>query len=57
MNREPRISLVIHKIVNQSIRLQELGMSIELHWCPGHRGVPGNELADAVSRRAQASND
>ena len=27
---------------------------MELHWVPGHRKVPGNELADLVSNRAIA---
>ena len=41
------------KIVAQSIELQQLGVDVHLHWCPGHRGVPGHELADLVSKRAR----
>ena len=43
---------VVRKIVAQSIELQQLGVDVHLHWCPGHRGVPGNVLADLVSKRA-----
>ena len=46
---------VVRKIVAQSIELQQLGVDVHLHWCPGHRGVPGNVLADLVSKRARRS--
>ena len=46
---------VVHKIIAQSIELQQLGVDVHLHWCPGHRGVPGHVLADLVSKRARRS--
>ena len=46
---------VVQKIVAQSVELQQLGVDVQLHWCPGHRGVPGNELADLVSKLARPS--
>ena len=46
---------VVRKIAAQSIELQQLGVDVHLHWCPGHRGVPGNELADLVAKRAWRS--
>lgn len=48
---------VVQKIIAQSIELQQLGVDVHLHWCPGHRGVPGNVLADLVSKRARRSLD
>ena len=46
---------VVQKIVAQSRELQQLGVDVHLHWCPGHRGVPGHLLADLVSKRARRS--
>lgn len=46
---------VVQKIIAQSIELQQLGVDVHLHWCPGHRGVPGHVLADLVSKRARRS--
>ncbi|KAF2639865.1 hypothetical protein P280DRAFT_51469 [Massarina eburnea CBS 473.64] len=43
------------QIAKQAYRLQQLGVTkTSLHWCPGHSKVPGNELADKISR---ASNE
>ena len=54
-NRYSCDNKVVQKIVAQSIELQQLGVDVQLHWCPGHRGVPGNVLADLVSKRARRS--
>ena len=45
--------LVVQKIIAQSMELQRLGVDIHLHWVPGHRNIPGNELADLVSKKAR----
>ena len=42
--------LVEQKIFSQSQDLMELGVNVELHWCPGHRKVPGNELANRLAK-------
>jgi len=32
--------------------LSKLGIEVEYCWVPGHKGVPGNELADKAAKRA-----
>ncbi|KAL8910335.1 MAG: hypothetical protein Q9171_004379 [Xanthocarpia ochracea] len=44
--------IVAQRIRNQTEELQELGVNVELHWCPGHRRVPGNSLADRLAKEA-----
>lgn len=44
---------VVQRIISQSMELQCLGVEVQLHWVPGHRHMPGNELADLVSKRAR----
>lgn len=44
---------VEQSIVTQSTELKRLGVKLKLHWVPGHRRVPGNELADLVSKKAR----
>ncbi|KAL8707016.1 MAG: hypothetical protein Q9225_007884 [Loekoesia sp. 1 TL-2023] len=44
---------VEQRIVTQSTELTRLGVKVRLHWVPGHRRVPGNELADLVSNKAR----
>ena len=41
------------KIVAQSLELDQLGVEVQLHWVPGHRNIPGNELADLVAKKAR----
>lgn len=45
--------VVTRKIVGQSRELYRLGVEVQLHWVPGHRKIPGNELADLVSKMAR----
>lgn len=42
---------MVQKIIAQSIKLQQLGVDVHLHWVPGHRDIPRNELADLVAKR------
>lgn len=44
---------VVQRIIAQSIESQRLGVDVQLHWLQGHRGIPGNELADLVAKRAR----
>ena len=44
---------IVRRIVNRSIGLRQMGVEIQLHWVPGRRNVPGNELADLVAKRAR----
>ena len=51
--KEPGSDEVVQKIIAQSRALEKLGVEAQLHWTPGHRNVPGNLLADIVSKRAR----
>jgi len=44
---------VVQRIIDQSIELQQLGIEVHIHWVRGHKNVPGNELADLVSKKAR----
>lgn len=44
---------VVQRIIAQSMELRWLGVGVHLHWVPGHRNIPGNELADLVSKKAR----
>ena len=43
----------VQEIIRQSVELKQLGVGVQLHWVPGHRNVPGNELVDLVSKKAR----
>ena len=43
----------VQEIIRQSVELKKLGVGVQLQWVPGHRNVPGNELADLVSKKAR----
>jgi len=45
--------VVAQNIISQSIELKRLGVEVQLHWVPGHRNIPGNELADLVAKKAR----
>ena len=38
-----------------SRQLSQMQVEVELHWEPGHWKIPGNELADMVSKKARRS--
>ncbi|KAL5393283.1 hypothetical protein DPSP01_000108 [Paraphaeosphaeria sporulosa] len=40
-------------IIRKACMLTKLGLKLSLHWCPGHSGVPGNELADKIAVMAR----
>ena len=44
--------LTARMILDRTQQLRRHGVDLELHWCPEHRKVPGNELADLVAKRA-----
>ena len=44
---------VVQKIIAQSIELERYGVEVQLHWVPGHRKIPGNELADLVAKKVR----
>ena len=43
---------VLNLVLHTARQLAEENIDIELRWVPGHRGVPGNELADEVAKQA-----
>jgi len=40
-----------------ALRRQEPAVGIEIHWCPAHKGVPGNEAADEWAKLAASEPD
>ena len=44
---------LMRKIVLISRQLSQMQVEVELHWEPGHQKIPGNELADIVSKEAR----
>lgn len=41
---------LLREVFTLAERLAALGVLIELHWTPSHRGIVGNELADQVAK-------
>ena len=54
-NDRPGGGVVAQNIISQSMELKRLGVEVQLHWVPGHRNIPGNELADLVAKKARQS--
>ncbi|KAJ5512141.1 hypothetical protein N7463_001693 [Penicillium fimorum] len=52
---EEDIAHQLKAISEHSLTLHGLGVHVELHLSPGHSGVPGNEAADRMARKAQES--
>lgn len=52
-NSRPGGGKVVQKIIAQSMELQRFGVDVHLHWVPGHKKIPGNELADLVAKQAR----
>ncbi|KAJ5803836.1 uncharacterized protein N7518_000139 [Penicillium psychrosexuale] len=49
---ESDVAIQLETIARHSEKLHRLGVSIELHLNPGHSGVPGNEAADKIAKKA-----
>ncbi|GAD92627.1 predicted protein [Paecilomyces variotii No. 5] len=50
--RRDTTNMLLEWIVDLTDALRDFYGSVELHWVPGHRDVPGNYLAEYVARRA-----
>ena len=40
-----------------ALREREPSVEIEIRWCPAHKGIPGNEVADGWAKRAASEPD
>nr|XP_054919001.1 uncharacterized protein LOC126547152 [Dermacentor andersoni] len=52
LQRPERASLGVAVLSTRLMALQEAGCSVSLRWLPTHMGIPGNEEADALEKRA-----
>lgn len=52
-NDKPGGRVVAQNIIIESIELKRLGVEVQLHWVPGHRNIPANELANLVTKMAR----
>lgn len=55
-NRKSQDGTLACKLITRSQYLRNLGVSLEVHWVPGHyRAIPGNIRADTEARRTAKS--
>lgn len=47
---------LLARIATLANELSILGVKVQLHWVPAHRSIPGNHLADALTKRAARRN-
>ena len=40
-----------------ALRKQEPAVELEIRWCPAHKGIPGNEVADGWAKQAASEPD
>ena len=40
-----------------ALRVQEPSVEIEIRWCPTHKGIPGNEVADGWAKQTASEPD
>ena len=40
-----------------ALRRQEPAVEVEIRWCPAHKGIPGNEVADGWAKLAASEPD
>jgi len=40
-----------------ALREREAAIEIEIRWCPAHKGIPGNEIADGWAKQAASEPD
>ena len=52
---KPGSEEVVKKMIDSSIALQQLGVDVHLHWVPGHRNVPGNEVDRSCSQEGSTA--
>ena len=47
----------VAKIAEKLLELLCLDINVKLRWCPAHCGIPGNEKADELAKKAVTSNE
>ncbi|XP_075543795.1 uncharacterized protein LOC142578279 [Dermacentor variabilis] len=52
LQRPERATFGVALLLTRLMALQKASCSVSLHWLPAHVGIPGNEEADALAKRA-----